>query len=266
MNRTLLKETFRSNFIVMLVVALVVLMYTSIIITMYDPESTDSFRIIMEMMPEGLLNAMGFGVIAANLTSFIANYLYGFIYIMFPMIYIIIVANNLIAKHVDRGSMAYLLSTPNSRIKIAGTQGFFMLASLTTIMILETVTGIIISEAVFKGLLEIDKYIALNVITLFVLYVVSGIGFFFSCISNHTKHSLAFGAGIPIGFFVIKMLSGAAPDLEGLRYFTIYSFIDIDAILTQDHYVMTASLILLAVTAVLYSTGIFLFNKRSLII
>lgn len=266
MNSALLKTTFKSNLLIMIIIALVLLMYTSIMVNMFDPENAGSMADLMELMPESLMKAMGFADIPTDLTSFIANYLYGFIYVMFPMIYIIIVANNLVAKHVDRGSMVYLLSTPNSRIKIISTQALFMLVSLTVIFIFEVLMTIMISDMSFKGLLEINKYLMLNLITLLVTFAISSISFFFSCIFSQTKYSLAFGGGVPIAFFVIKMLSGADPSLERLQYFSLYSFIEVNKIFNNDNFVILSSLFLIVITCIFYVLGIIIFKKRSLII
>lgn len=48
--------------------------------------------------------------------------LVGFIMLIFPMVFAIIMGNSLVAKRVDSGSMAYLLSAPVSRAKIVFTQ------------------------------------------------------------------------------------------------------------------------------------------------
>ena len=67
-------------------------------------------------MPE-IMSAFGMANTGSTLTEFLSNYLYGFLLLVFPMILEIILANKLVVKYVDIGSMAYLLSTPNSRNK-----------------------------------------------------------------------------------------------------------------------------------------------------
>ena len=47
---------------------------------------------------------------AADLLGFMISYLYGFILLVFPMVFCILRANGLVAKYVDRGSMACLLA------------------------------------------------------------------------------------------------------------------------------------------------------------
>ena len=213
-----------------------------------------------------MIKAFGFQNLGTDLTGYLSNYLYGFIFITFPVIYTVIVSNKLIAKHVDSGSMAYLLTTPNTRIRIASTQAFYLISNIAVIFIFNVVIGIILCEAMFKGLLDINKFLVLNWITFLVIIVVGGIGFFFSCFFNDIKNSFAFGGGIPILFLVIKMLTGINDSLDWLRYLTIYSFINIDKIFTNNTYVISSSLILIGISVILYYASIIIFNRKSLAI
>ena len=76
MNSTLFKTTLKSNYFVMIIIALVILMYEAIMIGMFDPENTEVFSDMVKLMPEGLINAMGFNAIVTNLTSFIGRIRY----------------------------------------------------------------------------------------------------------------------------------------------------------------------------------------------
>ena len=130
-SKPLLKATIKQNYIIFLIIVAVLMLYLPIIITMYDPATQDSLNEVLEMLPQGLLAAMGFSNIGADLIDFIGSYYYGFLILLLPMIYTIVVCNRCVASHVDKGSMAYLLSTPNTRSKIARTQALFIIVSIT---------------------------------------------------------------------------------------------------------------------------------------
>jgi len=49
-------------------------------------------------------------------------YLYGLIMLVFPMLFCILSSNELIPRHVDRGSMKYLLSDMKKRETVAFTK------------------------------------------------------------------------------------------------------------------------------------------------
>lgn len=266
MNKTLFVTNIKSNWGVFAFVAGMLLIYVITSITMFDPDSTESMLAMLEMLPEGMMKAFGFDGLGTDLTSYLSGYLYGFILLAFPLIYTIILSNKLVAKHVDSGSMAYLLTTPNSRVKIILTQALYLISSTFVLILVELIVLISMAEAMFPGHLEIGKFLSLNLLTYLVLVVVGGISFLFSCIFNDTKNSIAFGAGVPIIFFVLKMISEISEKVEFLKYFTIYSLVSPDKIMNDGIYTTVVCLILVGVATILYGSAIYIFNKRSLAI
>lgn len=264
MNKTLFKTNFKLNRGILAFITAALLIYVTTSVSMFDPESAKTMESMLELLPEGMAKAFGFENFGTDLTQYLGNYLYGFIFIIFPMIYTVIVSNKLIAKHVDSGSMAYLLSTPNSRIRVAVTQAVFLLSGLAIIYIIELGVLIGMSEAMFPGKLDIGSLSALTLVTYLSLAVTAGIGFFFSCLFNDTKNSIALGGGIPGILFVLKMVSGISEELDFLRYFTVFSFIDVERILNNNSYALTASLILAGMCILIYTVSIIMFNRRSL--
>jgi ABC-2 type transport system permease protein len=267
MSFTLFKASLKSNWIFILAVTLFILMYVSIAIAMYDPNAADKMKDMFDLMPEGFLKAFGFDKLGSDLTSYLTNYLYGFIMLIFPMIGSSVLANGLIAKHVDTGSMAYLLTTPNTRIKVVVTQAIFLIASMTFIIAVNVGVALAMSEGSYGGMLNIKGFMQLNLVAYLVAITVSGISFLASCIFGDTKMSLTFGTGLPILMFVAKMMSEISDKVENLKYASIYSVIKIERIITGDpSYVLTTSLILLGVIIILFVSSVFVFNKKSLVI
>ncbi|WP_202710613.1 ABC transporter permease subunit [Sporosalibacterium faouarense] len=264
MNKTLLKATFKSNWGVGLIIAAVMIMYAFSIISIYDPNSLAGLTDMVKMMPKELVAAMGFEDLGTTLTTYVGNTYYNFIAILFPMIYVIIVGNRLVAKHVDSGSMAFLLSTPNSRLTIVKTQALYLLSSITAIFLLLILAAISICQAMFPGSLDIGGFLLLNLVSLLTFYAIGGITFLFSCIFNDTKQSLSFGAGVPIAFFVLNMLSNAGEQMSWLKYFTIFSLLNPTEILEKSSTTLISIIILLMISAITYTCGIVLFNRRSL--
>jgi ABC-2 type transport system permease protein len=264
MNFTLFKATLKSNWIIFLIFVAILFMYMSIMISMYDPDNVDAMAQMYDMMPEGIMDAFGYGGVATDLVSFISLYFYGFIVLLFPLIYCIIMANRLVAAHVDRGSMAYLLSTPNTRVTIVATQALFMAGSITLLLIINAGFGLGFSEIIFPGEMDIPPYLNLNLVTILLTLAISSICFFFSCIFNEAKYSLAFGAGIPILFFVINMLRNISDKYEWLQYLTIYTLFNPEAIVAGEESVLAISMAFTAIALALYSAGITVFSRRNL--
>lgn len=261
---SLLKSTARSNWLIFLIFLAILQMYMTVMLGMYDPDNIDAMRQMMETMPQGIMDAFGYGGSPTDLITFMALYYYGFIILMFPMIYCIILANRLVASHVDKGSMAYFLSTPNTRVKIITTQAVYMALSVTLLLMINTAAGSVVSELMFPGEMDIAAFFKLNLVAILLTLAISSICFFFSCIFNEAKYSLAFGAGIPILFFIINMLRNIGDRFEWLQYMTLYSLFEPHDLVTGEQEIVLIGLAFIAIALLLYSLGIIIFSRRNL--
>lgn len=263
MNFTLLKATLKANWIIGVIIFAAMFMYLAVIISMFDPETMEGLIAMVEALPRELVAAMNFDLIGTTLTHFLASYYYGFLIIMFPMIYCIIVANRLVAKHVDSGSMAYLLSTPNSRVTIIVTQALYMLGSVTDLFILITASGLLLSHIMFPGQLDVGGFLLLNLVSLLLFYALSGICFLCSSVFDDTKYSLAFGAGIPLFFFFVNMLANVSNQYSWLAYLSLFSLLN-PADLLAGTYTAWIFIIPIIIALATYTGAVTIFNRRSL--
>jgi len=262
-SKPLLKATIKQNIAVFILILAVLMVYLPIIIIMYEPETKDSLNDVLALLPQSLIAAMGLNNLGNTLTDFIGNYFYGFLILFLPMIYTITVCYRCIAAHVDKGSMAYLLSTPNKRTKIALTQALFIIISTTVMIAFITLAGIVISNIIFPGELDILAFLLLNLGTLLLYYAVTGIGFLSSCLFNDTKYSLITGAGLPVIFLVIQMISNLGEKVQFIKYFTLFSLFDPEKIINGGSF-LPQLIALFIISAVMYGLGIYVFNKKDL--
>jgi len=263
MSITLFKTMTKRNWVLLLIFFSVLTMYTSVMLSMYDPQDMEAMNSMLKLFPKDLLKAMGFSNMITDLTGYLAGWLYGMLMIAFPMVYSIILGNRLVAKMVDNGSFTYLLSTPNSRTKIIITQGVYALSSVALLFAALFGVGVLISEAMFPGTLDVSAYLKLNVTTMLVNMVVMMISFFFSCLFNETKLSLGLGSGIPIAFLLMNMLGDASEKLQYLNRLTIYGFYD-PVELVHGGDIMAVNLLYMAITAILFASAVLVFKKKKL--
>ncbi len=264
MNLPLFKATAKSNWAILVIFLAILLMYMTIMISMFDPDDADALIELYETLPRGMLDAFGFDEAATDLASFIALYFYGFLVLMFPLIYCIILANRLVAAHVDRGSMAYLLATPNSRVRVAITQAVYMIISIALLLGFTAGAGAAVSEAMFPGEMDLAAFLDLNLVTILMTIAVGSICFLFSCLLNEVKYSIAFGGGVPVFFFVINMLRNIGENHQWLQYMTIYSLFEPHQIVSGEEAVFQVCLIFAGIALVLFSAGILIFSRRNL--
>lgn len=263
-NKTLFCKNIKLNYKLVLIFIAVLTMYFSIIAGMYDPYNVDILDQLasLKLSPE-LLSAMGFTLTDTTMVGFISSYFYGLIMLAFPMICYIMLANKLVAGQIDKGSMACLLMTPNTRKNIVITQALFLIKVVVVLVAFVTVLGIVFCQVKFVGLLDISTFVMLNVGVLLMHFAISGICFLSSCIFNESKMSLLFGTGIPIGFLLIQMISNSGKELENLRYFTLFTLFSPQDIVKGEGYAVP--FIALAVIGIaLYTTGIIIFNKKDI--
>ena len=70
------------------VVAAILTMYSILIIMMFDPSIGKLLEQLQQSMPE-MMNLFGMGALTSTLTEFIANYLYGFLMLLVPLLFIV---------------------------------------------------------------------------------------------------------------------------------------------------------------------------------
>ncbi len=264
MNKTLFMASLKANWKLLTGTFLILLMYQSVILGMYDPENVEAMRSMVEALPESLSAAFGYDVLAVDLTSHIGAYLYGFIFLIFPLVYMVPAANNLIAKHVDKGSIVYMLATPNTRKTLAITQAAFMAGSTLILFLSVILTGIVMSESMFPGELIYRDYMLLNLVTVAVHLVLGGIAFLASSIFSESRHSVAVGLGFPLAFLLFKMLSDTGDKLEPLKYASLFSLIDVYRIFDDTSYALTSSALLILAAFFCFAAAVYIFDKRSL--
>jgi ABC-2 type transport system permease protein len=230
---------------------------------MFNPDDINELLIILNMMPIEMLRAMGFSDIITDLTSFLASWLYGMLMFGFPMVYCIILGNRLVSKMIDNNSFAYLLSTPNSRVKLIVTQGFFALFSLLLLFVLVFSSGLLFSHLIHPGLLDVSAFLKLNIMTMLLNMVIIMICFTSSCIFNESRRSSGVGSGIAVTFLLMNMLGSSSLDLEILKKMSLYGLYNpVD--LVRGSNVTGIGLFFLGLIILLFTISVLIFNKKRL--
>lgn len=263
MNWTLYKRGIQGSWKMILIFAAVITMYFTIIISMFDPALGSALNEFAKVMPE-LMDIVGMNPASAELVSFLEAYLYGFIMLVFPMVFCILSANKLIVRHIDRGSMTYLLSAPVKRETVAFTQMKVMVTGLFVLVFYATLLGIVNCEISFPGELDIRKFILLNVGALCLQLFIGGICFLCSCIFNESKYAVGVGAGIPTLGFIIQMMANAGKELENIKYATFFTLFDSDGIIAGEPNAFWGMFALFIGAIILFSTAIIVFSKKDL--
>lgn len=259
-------RNLKSNYKVFVIFLSVMILYFSMIAGMFDPEAQGAMEELLKMLPQGMMDAFGFNADATTLTGFISTYFYGFLALVLPMVCTIIISYRLVGKAVDRGSMAYLLQTPHTRLEIILSQAGFLLLCSTVLFLVITIIGLVICPIMFDtSALNIKAFLLLNLGGWLVNLVMSGIGFFGSCLFNDGTKALAVSAGVPIGFFLLTMLSSVGEKFSWLKSITPFTLFDTAAIMTgETTQVAVEFLVLAGIAVALYFAGVLIFCKKDI--
>lgn len=266
MIKSLFWLNLKQNKVLIIAFSLIGTLYATVSIGMYDPSSAEALEAMLALLPETMIRMMGFDQIGGDITHYVSHYLYGFIMLIFPIIFSIMLGTRLVAKHVDQGSMTYLLTMPYTRRKIVITQVIFFALSLFIIIFFNVLIVIFMAETMFPNTFEIWNFLILNLITYAVHLTLASMTFLFSVIFNDTSKSLGFSGGFLIGFFIINMLSSISRDTEFLKYFTPLTLIDIEYILEGGGNGILSFAAMMITSMVIFAFSIEIFHKKSIII
>ena len=210
----------------------------------------------------GFLEQMGFSLnriqtlSQIDLNAIMNDLIYKIAGVLLPMVYVMIVANKLIAAQVSDGSMAYILSTPTNRKKVLRTQYLFLIASLVAMYLIIT-TGALISEGVANAILRSNYgeeavaplgYRLIRTVlycfgSFMAIFGLSGICFGASAFCNKSNKSIAVGGGVSIlcficcilGLFGNKVFVAVGIGVSSMNFFnflTLFTLIDTESINT----------------------------------
>lgn len=208
-------------------------------------------------------------------TLIVGSIFYKLAGLLLPIIYMIMASNNLIAGQVDSGSMAYVLSTSTKRKTVVFTQAVYLIGSLLAMFSLTTATGCVCLALVTEEVgLTYGNLVLLNIGAFLVLFALSGLCFFTSCVFDRSKRSMAIGGGLSIFALVAAMLglfgSPVIPSvvrLSSLNYFnytTIISLFDVISIIDGTSAFIWKFVILAVAGAIGYVVGSLRFTKKDL--
>ncbi len=266
MNKHLLIYNIKSNLKMFIAFLAITLMYSTVAISMFDPETSEAMQQFIDVLPEAMINMMGFNSFGTELTGYLAAYLYGFILFIFPMIFIVMLTSKLIAKQIDSTAIAYILTTPNSRKRIIITQAVSIIINIVSLVVINTLIVIVISWILFPGLLMIGKYIGLNLVLIGILLITSSLVFIISIAIDDYSKSIGLSSLLVGYLFIMNMTKNISEELDFLKYTTFLSILNTDSIFNSPNYILVSTLFSIIISIILFFFGIIYFDKKNLTI
>ena len=260
MNFPLFISMLKTNRTVILVCTLLLVFYILAVIGIF-PSDMD----LAKQMPENLARAFGVEEGIQDLGVFLGSGFYGISFVLFLLIYCVLVATRLIAHLVDNGSMAYLLSTPESRTRIAITQASVLVFGLLIIVLLTCIAGLLGVSVIIKDAeLNVTRFMQMNLVGFLLFFIISGYSFLFSCLFNEEKRALAASGILSVVFFLINSLGRMSQEMEWLNRFTPFTAFQPAEIAKGTVNVLPVSIGLGITGVLLYGLAIYIFRRRNL--
>lgn len=260
-NKNVFKQTIKSNCKLWMIITGVLVFFISlftIVIGRALPDMLSKMPGAAIMMPDA----------GKSMLQFIGTMFCGSIGFLLPLVYILSTGNSLIASQVDRGSMAYTLSTPISRKEVTFTQIIYFILAVVGMYSLITIACIIGIKV--AGLEIYFKELMLLFVGLVLLQLaIAGISFMFSCIFNTSGKSITFGAGIPIMSYIFSLVATAGSSYSD--FFKFFEYISLNSlyrptdIMALDASIIVPCFVALAfISIATFTTGHFVFKKKDL--
>lgn len=206
---------------------------------------------------------------------------FGLACILMPMVYTIILANNLVANKVETGSLAFSLATPIKRSSFIITEAIYLIM-IEAFFGLMLFIGALIARGIgiAIGGDDLITYLPVNDLAQYALgsfmvsLCVSSICFLASCYFNKSNNSIGVGGGINIVFFILSILglfgTKVIPGtvridmMNYFNYFTIISLYDGMSVMEGTSIYWYKLLALLGISIVCYVLGIIKFDRKDL--
>ena len=213
-------------------------------------------------------------------SSVMLNQMYYTVMGLLPIfLLIVLLGNSVVVNQVDKGSMAYVLSTPTKRSAVAVTQMIFMI-----IVPLVVLTPVCISKIAATNIFTEDVNVPMIIALYAGMYVlveaVAAICYMGSCIFNRSRNATAFGGGLAVWFFLASLLGMFGSDMmldmgmgvEILVIFnklTLVGLYDVNALSTVGTSNVDMSFlwklgILIVIAIACYAVGAIKFKKKDL--
>jgi ABC-2 type transport system permease protein len=264
MNGALYRAMVKAHAKMIFGLALGSMFYVLLIIYIYPTLSPHDLNELFQKMPKKLLQVFGIQAGVQNVGDFVASKYYSFLYLIFLMIYSVMMPVQLVARLIDRGSMAYLLSSSLSRTKVLLTQMGVLWTGLGLICLLTFLGGWMGDRWMLDHPeLNVPAFLKLNIMGFLLFAVVCGYSLFFSCLLADEKKALSASTTLTILFYACDLAGKLGDSLKWMRNLSIFSLFEPTDIMKGAD-VTASSYMLLAMATVLSALSLMVFRRKDL--
>ena len=263
----MLKREFKINlksFLIWLCILigmfLVVFLVYPYIITDDTMKSMDE---LMKVFPEELLKAFNMDMSSID-TAYGWLKTEGFMFVLLIIgFYSSLQGCNTLLKEENDKTIEYLATLPLKRNKIVTNK---ILVSITYIISMVLLLGLFNYIALLiSGDFEQKQFILLSLTPILIGLPLFSINLFISTFMHKTKKTIGISLGMVFVFYLISVLSELAPNIEFIKYFSIYTLADTRNVIANISINPLNIIISLSITLVFIIGSYIRYNKKELV-
>ncbi|MGM7680734.1 ABC transporter permease subunit [Cytobacillus sp. Hm23] len=267
MNAPLYKQMIKSNVKGFLSFGVGSALYVILMTSLYPfiADNAEQINDMLDIYPDALKQAFGLESFGTY-SEFISVEYFGLFFPIILGVFSVMTGVQLIAKLVDRGSMAYLLSTKVTRSSVVITQIAVLVSGLIIIVFLTFIGGVIGGEWLIDDQYAIgtNVFFKINIVGLLLFFAVGGYSFLISALLNDEKLAFGLAGGLTFLFYGLDMAGKISTDLDWLRNITLFSLYEPSQIAIGEGDVYSSSLILLSIGVIMFILAVYVFKRRNL--
>ena len=226
MNRALFRAMFKQYRKKVVAISTGIVLYEGLLTRVYpviakNPAVTE----VAESIPSTVKTVFGISENARidTFEALISGQFFARIWVMLMALYGIQTANAVLAKMVDDGSLAFLLSTPVSRSEILTTQTG-VLISTTAIIVAATIIGLYIGAFCSGIKIKHGRYLRLGLLGVALFSLIEMYSLFFSAWFAEEERALTYAAGLTLAFYGLDIVGGLSDRLSWMRSLSLFQW------------------------------------------
>ena len=186
----------------------------------------------------------------------------GFLFTWVPLLLVMMTVNRMVVRPIEGGSLSYLLSTPTSRLRIAGTFAAVLLTALAVTMALIIAVQVACAETQFPDELDYAGLLRASAGLLCLWVFMAGLCFASACTFHDARVALWAGGGAFLLMLLAKMVTQVGKGLELLQDANLVELFDPYALVAASGDAAWRAAVLAVVGLVLLAVGAAAFCRR----
>jgi len=227
-------------------------------------DSLGDMESLLDSMPSGFLEVFGLGTGGLDITSPYGWYgMEGYLFVvLLGGSYAGVLGSTILSKEEDDQTIEFLLSKPISRNQILLGKGLVVLTNLLLLNLSLFVTLIIMFSII--GDLKLGVIVLFSVGPFILQMIFASISFAMSVFMTKSRKVMSMALGLVVGLFFLDIIATVTDQLNFLKYFTPYEYVNAVAIVNDKTIEIAYLLISIGIVAVSSFITWYFYNRKDI--